>query len=165
MRKTVILGRPSAILATLGGAAGVLFFGSAVAVASALGAPAMGLTAALGGAWIGSLIAFAIGWLVLPGILVAAWKALPGDAVSLGGALLKGLVFGLAVWALVGVLLPLLGVAWGLFGAAAGLGGAVALLVAGLGYGVVTAAVASMGRGIAPLETLGWEGYGAGRAG
>lgn len=164
MRKTIQLGRPSLILATLGGAAGVLFFGAALAVSAAAGAPAIGLTEAAGGRWVGTIIAFVTGWLVLPGALVAVWKVLPGHPQSLGGALLKGALFGVGVWLLVGLLLPLLGARAGLFGAAEGVGGAIALLVASVGYGLVSAAIASMGRGMAPLHTLGWEGHGAGRA-
>lgn len=164
MRKTILLGRPSLILATLGGAAGVLLFGAVVAVSGAAGVPAPGVTEAIGGMWIGSSAAFLVGWLVLPSLMVAGWKALPGHAESLAGALLKGLLFGLAVWVAAGLLLPLIGARAGLFGAAEGIGGALALLVASVGYGVVTAAIASMGGGMAPLESLGWEGHGAGRA-
>lgn len=164
MRKTIMLERPSLILATLGGAAGVLFFAAALAVAETAGAPAMGLTEALGGLWLGSMAAFLVGWLVLPILMVASWKTLPGHPESLPGALLKGGLFGLAVWALAGLLLGALGARGGWFGAAGGLGGAVSLLVAALGYGLLAGAIASMGRGMAPLHTLGWEGHSAGRA-
>lgn len=164
MRNTMVLERPSVILATLGGAAGVLFFGAAVAVSAAAGASPPGITEALGGPWIGGIVTFLVGWLVLPSLLVAGWKALPGAPASLGGALLRGLLFGAAVWVLAGLILPLLGARGGLFGAAEGVGGALALLVASLGYGVITAAIGSMGGGMAPLETMGWGGHGAGRA-
>lgn len=164
MRKTILLGRPSLILATLGGAAGALFFAAALSVAQIAGAPAIAAPDALGGLWLGAVVVFMAGWLVLPILLVAVWKTLPGHPESLPGALLKGALFGLGVWALVGVLLGALGAPGGWFGAAVGLGGAVALLVAALGYGLVTTAIASMGRGIAPLHTLGWEGHSAGRA-
>lgn len=165
MRKTILLERPSLILATLGGAAGVLFSAAALAVAGTAGAPPMGLTEALGGPWLGSILAFLGGWLVLPLLMVASWNMLPGHAESLPGALLKGALFGVVVWALTGVLLGVAGAPGGWLGGADGIGGVVALLVAALGYGLVTAAIASMGRGMAPLHTAGWEGHSAGRAG
>lgn len=162
MRKTILQGRPSMILATLGGAAGVLFFAAALALtAHGRGAAAADAAAV---PWAAVIVGLLLGWLVLPGLLVTGWKKLPGDPESAGGALAKGVVFGLVAWAAAGVLLPLLGAAVGWFGAGRGLAGVLALMVAGLGYGVITAAVASMGRGMAPLEAMGWEGHGAGRA-
>lgn len=172
MRQTSLIERPSLILATLGGAAGAVLFGAVLRVAPAAGAAPVELTAAVGGLftsgaaalWWGAILLFLIGWLVLPLLMAAAWASLPGHRESVGGALLKGSLLGVGLWAVVGLLLPVLGVEAGLFAAAAGMGAAAALLLASLGYGIIAAAIAGMGRGIAPLHTLGWEGHGAGRA-
>lgn len=164
MRKSIQLERPSLILATLGGAAGGLFFGAALQVAIAAGAPSLGLTAALGGLWVGTVVAFVAAWLVVPLLMVALWKKLPGHPESLPGALVKGALFGVGAWVLAGMGLGLTGARGGWFGAAQGTGGAAALLVASLGYGLIASAIASMGRGMAPLNALGWEGHSAGRA-
>lgn len=172
MRKTILIGRPSPILASLGGAAGVLLFGAVLQLAPAVGAPSVEVATGVGalftsGAaalWLGAILLFLLGWAVLPLLLALGWKTLPGDAESVPGALLKGAVLGVAVWALVGLMMLLLGLEAGLFATAGGVAGAASLLVASLGYGVVTSAIASMGRGMAPLHTLGWEGHGAGRA-
>lgn len=164
MRKTVRLGRPSCILATLGGAAGVLFFAAAVALGPGGGAAARATAEGAGAPWAGVILLFLAGWLVLPLALVAAWKALPGDPLSLPGALLRGALFGLGAWVLAGVVAPVAADGAGLFGSGLGIGGALSLLVGALGYGLITAAVASMGRGMAPLEIMGWEGHGSGRA-
>lgn len=164
MRNTILLERPSMILATLGGAAGVLFFAAALQLGAAFGAAAPGIGEATGGLWLGALLGFLVGWLVLPVVAVALWKTLPVDPESLPGALLRGALLGLGVWLLAGVLLGLLGAPGGWFAADDGAAGVLALLVASLGYGVIMGTIAGMGRGMAPLHTLGWEGHSAGRA-
>lgn len=172
MRKTILIGRPSLILASLGGAAGTLLFGAVLLAAPAAGAPSIALAAGVGALftsgpsalWVGAILLFLLGWGLLPILLAFGWTSLPGEAESTGGALLKGALFGLVVWVLAGLLLPLIGAEAGLFAAAHGLSGAVALLVASVGYGVIAAGIAGMGRSMAPLHTLGWEGHGAGRA-
>lgn len=173
MRKTSLIEQPSLILATLGGAAGAVFFGALLHLAPAAGAPSFELAASVGGLftagaaalWWGAILLFLIGWLALPLLMAAAWTSLPGHPESAGGTLLKGSLVGLGLWVVAGLLLPVLGTGIGLFAAAGGMGAAGALLIASLGYGLVAAAIAGMGRGITPLETLGWEGHGAGRAG
>jgi hypothetical protein len=47
----------------------------------------------------------------------------------------------------------------GLFALQQGLGGAGVVLVANLLWGIGFGLVAMMGRGISPLDTLGWAGY------
>jgi hypothetical protein len=184
VRKDSVLGRPSLIAATLGGAAGGVLAGTILELAPAVGAPALHMPLLVGGmlsatpetaVWAGWLLLLVAGWLVVPGLLIAIWATLPGAPESVGGALLKGAAAGVGVWIVVGLTLPVIaGVsrvdaagatgAPGLFGLGAGGGGAMALLIASLGYGLVLGAIASMSRGLAPLNTLGWGGHGAGRA-
>jgi hypothetical protein len=181
VRKDAVLGRPSMIAATLGGAGGAVLAGAVLNLAPVAGAVAIDLPVLLGGVftgspltalWMGWLVLFVAAWLIVPMLLVAAWERLPGDPVSTGGALLKGVAAGIAVWIVVGLTLPLvaslsqvgMGDGPGLFGLGTGPGAALALLVASLGYGLVLGAIASVSRGLAPLNTLGWEGHGAGRA-
>jgi hypothetical protein len=181
MRKDAVLGRPSMIAATLGGAGGAVLAGAVLNVAPVAGARPIDLPVLLGGVitgspaaalWVGWVSLFVVAWLIVPMALVAAWDRLPGKPVSTGGALLKGAMAGIGVWFAVGLLEPLIAsltridgaVSPGLFGLGAGLGAAAALLVASLGYGLVLGAIASVSRGLAPLNTLGWEGHGAGRA-
>jgi hypothetical protein len=167
---------PSPPLLTLGGAVGVLLLVSLLQVAPVVAPPLIDYPRLIGGVltsdpgaalWLGFAIVFVTGWLVWPSALAAAWSMLPGDALDLRGALLKGAVAGAALWALAGLLLPLLGALGrvpgvespGLFGTGAGAGAALALLLGHLAYGVAVAVIAAMGRGIAPFGSLGVEGY------
>jgi hypothetical protein len=181
VRNDIMIGRPSLITATLGGAAGAILSGAVLQVARAAGAAAPDLPLLAGGLlttapgtaiWLGWLLHFLGGWLLIPVVLVAGWHALPGGDESVAGALLRGAIAGGVVWIGTGLALPLLsaltrveGVAApGLFALDAGAGAALALLASSIGYGLVLGAIASMSQGLAPLHTLGWEDHSAGRA-
>lgn len=168
--------QPSILLASLGGAVGVILLTALLYLAPVAGSAVIDYPRLIGGIfapqpeaafWLGYAIFFVVGWLVWPPLMMVTWPKLPGDNYAFTGALQKGLLWGAALWVLAGLLLPLLGVLTraeglanpGLFGIGAGLGTAVLLLVGHLGYGVAVAVLAAMARGISPIETLGVEGY------
>lgn len=168
--------RPDPLLASLGGAVGVLLLASVLELVPSFGLPAVGYAELLGGVlvagreaafWLGWTLLFVVGWLVWPVAMARLWPALPGDDLRLPGAILKGALVGAALWALAGVLLPGLGALGrvegvegpGAFALGAGPAGAALFLAAHVGYGVAAAVVAGMGRGISPMESLGVDGY------
>jgi hypothetical protein len=97
------------------------------------------------------------------------WPMLPGPGVGLRGATLRGILWGLALWVLSGILLPVFAAlnrlgadvvrSPGPFAISTGARGVVALLGGHLVYGLALALIATMGDGIFPLETMGWPGY------
>lgn len=119
--------------------------------------------------WPGFWLIFAGGVLGFPPLLSAAWRFLPGPSVGLAGAAVKGLVWGLALWAVTGLLLPLFGVLnqlegpWladpGFFALSHGLSGPAWLALGTVSYGICVALIAAMPQGITPLDIIGWEGY------
>lgn len=181
VRHSFVIDKPSLVTGTLGGAAGAVLFACVLYVAPVAGAAFLDLPRLVGwifsadeatALWVGFWLLFLVGWLFLPLVLSGVWELLPGDRVTFRGALARGVVFGAALWLVAGLLLPLLsglGRAGsvqdpGFFGLQLGLGAAAALLVASLGYGLVAALIAAMAQGLAPIDALGWEGHGAGRA-
>ena len=170
--------RPSLVLATLGGAVGVLLLSALLFLAPALGFPFLDLPHLMGGIftesagaafWLGFALFFLGGWLIAPLLFLLLWPMLPGGAeVNLGNGLLKGVIWGVLLWVVSGLLLPVLG--WinqlaglenpGFFALGAGVLAALALLLGHLLYGAVLGLVAVMARGIAPIDTLGWYEYG-----
>lgn len=117
---------------------------------------------------------------ILAGIFVFAlslsivWAQLPGDDTRFPGATLKGLVWGLFLWVLSGLVLPLLGGLNqlpltenpGLFALEHGVLGPIWLLVLQLSYGLVLTTVAGLGHGLQPIDTIGWmwTSHGSGEA-
>jgi hypothetical protein len=177
-RPAALVKRPSVLMLTLGGAVATLLLSSFIFLAPVFGFPFIDFPRLVGGiftedpvaaAWLGFWLFFLTGWVVFPVPLSIAWTLLPGDHVGLSGALLKGVLWGLVLWALSGVLLPLFG--WlnqltdqglenpGFFALEAGVLGALGILLGHLAYGVALALVASMGHGISPLELLGQVDY------
>jgi hypothetical protein len=168
--------QPPILLATHGGAVGMILFTALLFLAPAAGAALIDYPRLIGGIltpqpeaafWLGYGIFFALGWLVWPALISMSWPKLPGDDYGFTGALQKGLLWGTTLWLAAGLLLPLLGVLTraegvtnpGFFGLPAGLGAAGFLLVGHLAYGLCVALIAAMARGISPIESLGREGY------
>jgi hypothetical protein len=169
---------PSVELTLLGGLVASLLLSALLYVAPALDFPFINMPHLIGGIftssadvafWLGFWIYFLLGVFLFAPLLRQIWGKVPGDAVSLGGALLKGTMWGIVLWILAGLLLPLFGLlnrlpgdafeSPGFFALNLGWEAAILLLVIHLLYGVALALVANMGRDISPFDTIGWPGY------
>lgn len=172
-------------LTILGGLVATVLLAALLHLAPVLGLPFIDLPLVVGAVFaedpdtalqIGYAAFLSAGVLVFPLLLSGLWPALPGDDITFRGALLKGLLAGMVLWVLSGAVLALYGVLGrlpsgelqdpGLFGLGAGLLGPVVLLVEQLAYGLSLAVVAAMGRGISPVDTIGWmwTSHGAGES-
>ncbi len=159
----------------LGGFTGTVLLTAALRLASSLDVAVVDLPQLLGGVFSGEqqtaftaghTVFLAVGVLVLPLLLAALWPFAPGSRFTFGGALVRGALFGLALFALGGILLPLLGALTqladvgvlnpGPFGAGLGLAGVLQLLLGTQLYAVTTALVAAMPQGLQPLDAVGW---------
>ncbi|MBW3650929.1 MAG: hypothetical protein KY458_10215 [Actinobacteria bacterium] len=115
---------------------------------------------------VGHALFVVAGILVIPIALALLWPLTPGDRFTFRGALLKGSLLGLALAVLTGMMLPLLGLVShasgvgsldpGPFALGLGVWGPVQLLVGMQLYSVTFAMVASMPRGLQPLDAIGW---------
>ena len=122
--------------------------------------------------YLGFGLFFLAGVFVFPLPLALVWDLLPGEEEGLLGALVKGALWGLGLWVVTGLLLPLLGslnslektvvADPGFFALSLGVLGPVGLLIGLLGYGIALSMVTGMAQGITPLDTFGWEGYRSG---
>ncbi|MBW3639918.1 MAG: hypothetical protein KY451_08730 [Actinobacteria bacterium] len=159
----------------LGGLTGTVLLTAAIRLASSRGVAVVDLPQLLGGVFAedaqtaftaGHTLFLIAGVLVLPLMLAALWPFAPGDRFTYGGALIRGAIFGLVLFALAGVLLPLLGglsrlpgvdaLDPGLFGVGMGIAGVLQLLLATQVYAVTMALVAQMPRGLQPMDMVGW---------
>jgi hypothetical protein len=159
----------------LGGLTGTVLLTAAIRLASSRDVAVVDLPQLLGGVFSGSeqtafttghTLFLIAGILVLPLMLAALWPFAPGDRFTYRGALIRGAIFGLALFVLAGVLLPLLGVLSRLPGADAldpgpfalgrGVPGPLQLLLATQVYSVTMALVAQMPRGLQPMDIVGW---------
>ncbi len=159
----------------LGGFTGTVLLTAVLRLASSLGVAVVDLPTLLGSVFsadpgtafaAGHAVFVAVGVLVLPLVLGLTWPLTPGDRFTFRGALVKGALFGLALFALAGILLPLVGVLSklsavsfiepGPFAAGLGLRGVLQLLVGTQLYALTAALVAAMPRGLQPLDALGW---------
>jgi hypothetical protein len=103
---------------------------------------------------------------VLPLLLAALWPFAPGDRFTFGGALVRAGIFGLGLFVLSGLLVPLLGAGSqlsdvsflepGPFGVGLGWRGPLQLLLGTQLYAVTAALVAAMPRGLQPMDSVGW---------
>lgn len=182
IRPEVLTPRPAILLGVLGGTVATLLLSALIYLAPAFGFPFIDFPRLVGGLftgdpdvafWLGYCLFFWAGVFVFPILFVRLWPALPGPHVGFGGALVKGMLWGLILWIAAGLLLPLLGalnqlddqqpVAGGLragfFALNAGWLGAVGVLLGHVAYGIALALVTAMGQGIVPSATLGWPGY------
>lgn len=156
----------------------MLLLSASIFLAPVFGLPFIDIPHLLGGIftphteialWLGFWLYFLIGVFVFAPLLRFFWADLPGNAVSFGGALAKGLIWGIILGVVSGLLLPLLALLNrlpaetvanpGFFALNFGALAAVGLLIGHLLYGVALALVANMGQDIDPLEVLGWPGY------
>lgn len=172
-------------LTILGGMTATVLLVALIHLAPLVGLPLVDLPGLIGGVFsanagtaltVGYVIFLTMGMVVFPLALSLLWPAFPGHDASFGGALLKGLLWGLLLWLLSGALLPVFAFfgapatdelhAPGLFALGTGLLGPVVLLAQQLAYGLSLAAVASMGRDVSPLDTIGWmwTSHGSGEA-
>lgn len=181
VRKTAMGGRPSLILATVGGAVATVLLAALFHLAPVAGLPFLDPFRLIGGlftaspeaaTWLGFAIFLVLGWFVFAPALVLTWTSLPGGNEGFAGAVPKALVGGVALFVLAGIAYPLLG-EWnrvaavegpGWFGLGGGAGGLIVLLVGHVAYALAAALVAAMSRNISPPDTIGWSSHGAGRA-
>lgn len=176
MKPRVLTPKPSVLLSLLGGMTATLLASALLHLAPAVGLPFVDLPRLIGGVFtsdpetasgLGFFLFFLVGVLVFSPLIVPYWSALPGRGVGFAGALVKGALWGLILWAVMGLLLPLLGLLGrveglqnpGLLGFGLGLLGGLGLLVAFVAFGITLATVTAMGQGISPLNTIGWVGY------
>ncbi len=162
-------------LALLGGLTGTVLVTALLRLAAGLGVTVVDLPLLLGGVLssnpgtsfdAGHAIFAVLGILVLPLPLALLWPLIPGDRFTFRGALVKGALLGFVLAVLTGLLLPLLDVLSaadgvdflgpGPFGLALGLAGPVQLLLGTQLYTLSFALVASMARGLQPLDAVGW---------
>ncbi|MBW3623657.1 MAG: hypothetical protein KY468_09655 [Armatimonadetes bacterium] len=175
-KPSALMHAPSVVFLLLGGAVATVLELALLNLVPLVGVSALPLPLWLGGMfsgeesvafWIGHILFWLGGAFVLPVILGLFWQTVPGANYGFGGALVKGLSWGLILWAVSGLALGLAG--WlnraaaldppGLFALSLGVGGALALLLAHLAYGVAQTLIATMGQGISPVETIGWKEY------
>lgn len=178
-RKSIFTDSPWYPLMTVAGAVATITGSALIYVGPALGFPLIDIPSIVGRTYAadpdvalltGYAIFFVGGWIVFPTLLKLLWVDLPGDGATASGAALKGAIFGLAAWLLSGLAVGILeglardpgAEAVGFFAAGVGVPGIVALLGGHLVYGVSLAVVAGAGRGLSPLDALGWLGHGAG---
>lgn len=177
MRPLTLNVRASPLLLLIGGAVATVLLLSLLHLAPVLGVPFIDFPRLVGGVFtsradvafgIGAALMVFVGMLVLPPLLLVAWGMLPGESPGLGGALLRGAVWGVILWAAAGLLAPVLGYlnrvpgidSPGLLMRHAGVLGAAGVLAGHVVYGVALTLVAEVSRGVMPTETLGLTGYG-----
>jgi hypothetical protein len=175
--------KPSMMLALLGGVVAALLLSALIYLAPVFRLPFIDIPLLIGGIfttvadtalWLGFWIYFLIGVFIFAPLLRFLWTDLPGDAVSFGGALLKGVLWGVTLGIISGLLLPLFGLLNrlpagevanpGFFALNQGFRAAVGLLLGHLLYGIALALVTNMGQAIDPLEVIGWPGYSHGES-
>lgn len=173
-----VVSRPANVLVLLGGLVATLLLSAVLYVAPALGLAFVDLPALIGGIftggpevafWLGYALFFVGGVFIIAPILIFVWRVLPGASVGFVGALIKGVLWGLILWAVTGLLLPVLGAINrlgpqeltnpGFFAAAEGAAGVAVLLIGMPAYGLALSLIAAMGQGIHPIRTVGWRGY------
>ncbi len=174
-RPAVLAPTPAAVSTLTGSLVATLLLTAIIFSAPAFALPFIDIPRLIGGVftssaavafWLGYWLFFAAGVFVFGPLLALAWEALPGYPIGFGGALAKGVVFGGALWVLMGLVLPVLGSLNragignpGLFALGEGIAGAAVLLAGHIAYGLTAALVSAMPQGIKPLDTLGWMNH------
>jgi hypothetical protein len=159
----------------LGGFTGTVLLTAALRLTSSLGVAVVDLPLLMGGLFSGDrstaftaghTLFLVAGIIVLPLLLAALWPFAPGSRFTFRGALIRGGIFGLGLFVLSGLLVPLLGgisqvsavsfLSPGPFGLGLGVSGLVQLLIGTQLYAVTAALVAAMPRGLQPMDAVGW---------
>jgi hypothetical protein len=159
----------------LGGFTGTVLLTAALRLTSSRGVEVVDLPLLMGGVFSGDRsAAFTAGHTlflvagigVLPLALAALWPFAPGSRFTFRGALIRGGIFGLGLFVLAGILVPLLGAVSGLpavsfldpgpFGIGLGVWGPLQLLLGTQVYAVTAALVAQMPQGLQPMDAVGW---------
>jgi hypothetical protein len=159
----------------LGGFTGTVLLTAALRLTSSRGVAVVDLPLLMGGLFSGDMstaftaghVLFLIaGILVLPLVLAALWPFAPGSRFTFRGALVRGALFGLGLFVLAGILVPVLGAVSprggvtflepGPFGAGLGVWGPLQLLLGTQLYAVTAALVAAMPQGLQPMDAVGW---------
>jgi hypothetical protein len=159
----------------LGGFTGTVLLTAALRLTSSRGVAVVDLPELIGGVFSGDrqtaltaghALFLVAGIGVLPLVLAALWPFAPGSRFTFRGALVRGALFGLGLFVLAGILVPVLGavgqlgdvsfVEPGPFGVGLGLWGPVQLLLGTQLYAVTAALVAAMPRGLQPMDAVGW---------
>ncbi len=162
-------------VALLAGLTATVLLTALIRLLSTLGMTVIDMPALLGGLFsdeprtvfaAGHAMFVIAGVLVLPLGLALLWPLTPGDRFTYRGALLKGALWGAILFALAGILLPVLGVlnkppavtfaSPGPFALGVGWLGPFQLLVGTQLYALTSAVVAQMPRGLQPMDTVGW---------
>jgi hypothetical protein len=162
-------------VALLGGFTGTVLLTALLRLLAGIGVRVADVPLLLGGAFssdagtvfgVGHALFVVAGVFVLPLGLALLWPLTPGDRFTFGGALVKGALWGVVLFVVVGILLPLLGLISklpdvgvsnpGPFGLGLGLSGPVQLLLGTQVYSLTSAVVAAMARGLQPLDAVGW---------
>lgn len=184
-RPAITTRHPSFPLLMLGGLVATLLLSALMHLVPLLGFSFIDYPRLLGGIftgspaaafWLGHAIFFLVGVLLLMPFLTLAWTRLPGDNVEFRGALVKGALWGLILWIVSGLLLPVFSMFNqlthqglknpGLFALALGPLSVVELFLGHVLYGIALALVAAMGRGISPFDAVGssWTSHGVGES-
>jgi hypothetical protein len=159
----------------LGGFTGTVLLTAALRLTSSRGVAVVDLPLLMGGLFSGDestaftaghTLFLVAGILVLPLVLAALWPFAPGSRFTFRGALVRGALFGLGLFVLAGVVVPLLGALGqptgvsflepGPFGAGLGVWGPLQLLLGTQLYALTSALVAAMPRGLQPMDAVGW---------
>ncbi len=169
----------------LGGFTGTVLLTAALRLSSSLGVAVVDLPELIGGVFsrdrstvftAGHTLFLVAGILVLPLMLAALWPFAPGSRFTFRGALVRGTIFGLGLFVLTGILVPVLGAVSqlagvsflepGPFGAGLGVWGPLQLVLGTQLYAVTVALVAAMPQGLQPLDAVGWGwwSHGSGEA-
>lgn len=161
--------------ALLGGLTATVLLTALIRLLAALGLTVVDLPTLIGGVFssdaatlfrVGHAVFVVSGVFVLPLGLALLWPLTPGDRFTFRGALVKGALWGMVLFAFAGLLLPLLGVLGnqpdvgffepGPFALGLGVSGPPQLLVGTQLYALTSALVAAMPTGLQPLDAVGW---------
>ncbi len=159
----------------LGGFTGTVALTAVLRLAASWGLAVVDLPVLMGGVFSGETptafttghtLFLVAGIFVLPLLLAALWPFAPGSRFTFRGALIRGGIFGLGLFVLSGILVPLLGgisqldaasfLSPGPFGLGLGLSGLAQLLIGTQLYAMTAALVAAMPQGLQPLDAVGW---------
>lgn len=170
--------RPSVFLAVIGGIIATTLLSALMYLAPVIGFPFVDYPLLIGGIftsdpgvalWLGYWIFFIFGAIIFPLLLAFLWPYFPGKPIGVTGPLIKGLVWGAILWILSSLISGIFGAINqlpasafhnpGFFMLNAGILATIGNLVGHVIYTIAMILITSMGRGIEPIDTLGWSGY------